>query len=118
MTILALAISAGMLAALFIGTWRLSIRKDNYSFVDVAWALAFAPTAILYACLGEGWWPRKVLVAALVLRQAALTDQNHDILIVAEMITVTHMIDISYLLLAIYIDSELILLTNLWYHYC
>lgn len=63
MTLLA---SALFLIAIFIATWRLSIRKDNYSFVDVTWSLAFAPVALLYATLEDGWGPRKWLVALLV----------------------------------------------------
>jgi steroid 5-alpha reductase family enzyme len=63
---LLLLTGAGMLAALFVLTWRLSLRLDNFSFVDVAWALAFAPIAALYATFGDGWMPRRLAIAALV----------------------------------------------------
>ena len=60
--------SAILLVAIFVVAWRLSVRHDNYGFVDVAWALAFAPVAVLYA-LGDpdtGWLPRKLIVGGLV----------------------------------------------------
>jgi steroid 5-alpha reductase family enzyme len=62
-----LLIGAALAAALFILTWRLSLRLDNFSFVDVAWALAFTPVAGLYAALGSGWMPRRLVIAALVV---------------------------------------------------
>ena len=37
-----LAIAALLLVALFTFTWWLSVRLENYSFVDVTWALSFA----------------------------------------------------------------------------
>ena len=63
---LPLLISAGLLSATFIATWRLSLRHDNFSFVDVAWALSFAPVALLYASVGEGWIWRRWAVALLI----------------------------------------------------
>lgn len=54
------------LAGLFGLTWLLSRRWNNYSFVDVTWALAFAPVAAGYAFLGGGWLPRRLAVATLV----------------------------------------------------
>ena len=53
-------------AALMLVTWGLSRRYNNYSFVDVAWSLAFAPVAALYAALGQGWGPRRLVIALLV----------------------------------------------------
>ena len=55
-----------LLVALFWATFRLSVRLDNYSFVDVTWALSFAPVAVGYAVLSGGWWPRRVAIAVLV----------------------------------------------------
>jgi steroid 5-alpha reductase family enzyme len=63
---LILSASAALLTALFLLTWRLSVKLDNYSFVDVTWALSFAPVAVLLACLGNGWLPRRIAIAALV----------------------------------------------------
>jgi steroid 5-alpha reductase family enzyme len=59
-------VAALILLALFLLTWWLSVRLDNYSFVDVTWSLAFAPVASWYAFSGTGWWLRKVSVALLV----------------------------------------------------
>ena len=57
---------AALLVALFWATFRLSVRLDNYSFVDVTWALSFAPVAVGYAVLSGGWVPRRVVIGMLV----------------------------------------------------
>jgi steroid 5-alpha reductase family enzyme len=59
-------IAALILIVLFLFTWWLSVRTDNYSFVDVTWSLSFAPVAIWYAVSGTGWLPRRLAIAALV----------------------------------------------------
>lgn len=61
-----LLLTLALLFLLFLATWWLSQRLDNYSIVDVAWALAFTPVALLYAITGTGWAPRRILLAALV----------------------------------------------------
>lgn len=53
-------------AALMILTWKLSVRGNNYSFVDVCWSLAFTPVAVLYAAAGAGWGPRRLVIALLL----------------------------------------------------
>lgn len=63
----ALVLTATFLAVLFLGTWWFARRIHNESIVDVAWALAFAPTAMLYAALGSGWGTRRLLVAGLIV---------------------------------------------------
>ncbi len=63
---LILSASTALLAALFLLTWLLSVKLDNYSFVDVTWALSFAPVAVLLACMSDGWLPRRIAIAALV----------------------------------------------------
>jgi steroid 5-alpha reductase family enzyme len=57
---------AVLLAVLFFVTWRLSLRWNNFSFVDVTWALSFAPVAVWYAGMSEGWDLRRWVVASLV----------------------------------------------------
>jgi steroid 5-alpha reductase family enzyme len=59
-------IAALILIALFIFTWWLSVRLENYSFVDVTWSLSFAPVALWYAASGAGWLPRRMAIAVLV----------------------------------------------------
>jgi len=61
-----LAAAAILLAVIFVFVWRLAVRLDNFSIVDVAWSYAFAPVAILYALLLDGWLPRRLTIAALV----------------------------------------------------
>jgi steroid 5-alpha reductase family enzyme len=58
--------SALILLALFLFTWWLSVRLNNYSFVDVTWSLSFTPVALWYAASGTGWLPRRLAIAALV----------------------------------------------------
>jgi steroid 5-alpha reductase family enzyme len=59
-------IAAVILIILFVFTWWLSVKLDNYSFVDVTWSLAFTPVAIWYAMSGLGWVPRRIAIAALI----------------------------------------------------
>lgn len=61
-----LGIGALVLAVAFVLTWILSIRKDNYSFVDVTWAFSFTPVALVYGLFGSGWEPRRMAIAVLV----------------------------------------------------
>jgi steroid 5-alpha reductase family enzyme len=63
---LALFGAALILTALFLLTWRLSVLLDNYSLVDVTWALSFAPVAVWFALSGSGWPVRRLAVAAVV----------------------------------------------------
>ncbi len=64
---LLLLISASLLAGLMTVTWRLSLRHDNFSFVDVTWSLSFAPVAILYAAGGSGWPLRRLVIGFLIV---------------------------------------------------
>lgn len=59
-------IAAIILLVLFVFTWWLSVKLDNYSFVDVTWSLSFTPVALWYAASGTGWLPRRLAIAALV----------------------------------------------------
>lgn len=59
-------IAAVILIILFVFTWWLSVKLDNYSFVDVTWSLAFTPVALWYAISGQGWMPRRVAIATLI----------------------------------------------------
>ncbi|MCB1231696.1 MAG: DUF1295 domain-containing protein [Verrucomicrobiae bacterium] len=63
---LVLILGVVLLIVLFLITLRLSVRLDNYSFVDVTWSLSFAPVAVLYAALGDGWEWRRLFIALLV----------------------------------------------------
>ena len=65
-TTLILTGAAVILLVMFLITWRFSVRLDNYSFVDVTWALSFAPVSLWYALLGNGWSVRRLAIAVLV----------------------------------------------------
>lgn len=58
--------AALILLVFFLFTWWLSMRLENYSFVDVTWSLSFAPIAVWYAFTGQGWSMRRIAIAALV----------------------------------------------------
>ena len=58
--------AAILLAVFFLLTWRFAVRIGNYSIVDVAWSLSFAPVASLHAIFGEGWPFRRAAVALLI----------------------------------------------------
>jgi steroid 5-alpha reductase family enzyme len=60
---LVLAALSGAFALLYLACRR----ADNYGFVDVAWSYAFAGVAALYAWLGDGWRPRRIVIASLVV---------------------------------------------------
>ncbi len=64
-------LALGGLCVLFAGLYFVCRHVDNYGFVDVAWAYAFAALAAFYAWAGPGWWPRRLVVAALVLAWSA-----------------------------------------------
>lgn len=62
----ALLTVAVLLATVFVAGWWWATRIDNYSIVDAIWALSFAPVAGIYAWLGEGWLPRRIVIGALL----------------------------------------------------
>jgi steroid 5-alpha reductase family enzyme len=59
--ILGLGLAAALMAAVFM----VSLRLRNFSIVDVAWSALFTPLVLLYATLGEGYGPRRALIAAM-----------------------------------------------------
>jgi len=60
---LALAFAVPFMAA----TWIVAVRIRNAGIVDIAWSAAFGPIALLYALAGDGWAPRRWLLAAMVI---------------------------------------------------
>jgi len=60
--LLATLLCAGLMA----GCFAVARRLDNYGVVDVAWSANFTPIAWMYATLGGGYLPRRVLGASLV----------------------------------------------------
>lgn len=59
----------GALAAfvLFALTWLLSLKLNNFSFVDVTWSYALAVIAPLYALLGQGFIQRKAMAVTMAV---------------------------------------------------
>jgi len=53
--------------AMMFAVWAWAMRIRNAGIVDVAWSLGFTPLVLLYVVLGNGWLPRKALIAAMVL---------------------------------------------------
>jgi len=67
MSVFALLALAAVMTALLMGTvWVVAVRIRNAGIVDIAWAASFAPIALLFAALGPGAPPRRLLVALMV----------------------------------------------------
>ncbi len=52
---------------LFALTWLLSLKLNNFSFVDVTWSYALALIAPLYALLGGGFTERKLVAVTMAV---------------------------------------------------
>lgn len=62
------AVGTAVAAGLFTLTWLLSLKLDNFSFVDVTWSYALAVVAPLYAWLaGGGWTQRKIIAVTMAV---------------------------------------------------
>lgn len=62
------AVGTAVAVGLFALTWLLSLKLDNFSFVDVTWSYALAVVAPLYACLaGGGWMQRKIIAVTMAV---------------------------------------------------
>jgi steroid 5-alpha reductase family enzyme len=46
--------------------WRVAVSIGNAGIVDIAWSAGFAPMAVGFALLSDGFWLRRALIAALV----------------------------------------------------
>jgi steroid 5-alpha reductase family enzyme len=46
--------------------WWIAVRIGNAGIVDIAWSLNFSVLAGLYAILGQGYLPRRLLIAGMV----------------------------------------------------
>ena len=46
--------------------WLISVRISNAGIVDIAWSYGFAPVALICACCGNGYAPRRWLMLAMV----------------------------------------------------
>jgi steroid 5-alpha reductase family enzyme len=60
-----LVIGTTMTVTMMFALWLLHLRMRNASVVDVGWAAGIGLLALLYAALGDGFPPRRILVAIL-----------------------------------------------------
>lgn len=69
-----LALGALLATTVMLALWRVHLSRQNASWVDVGWAGTLGLLALLYATLGGGYGPRRLLVALVVgLWSARLT---------------------------------------------
>lgn len=64
-TIGILVANAGLVLAMMVAVWLLSLWLRDSSIVDIAWGLGFVLVAAATFVAAEGWEPRKTLVTAL-----------------------------------------------------
>jgi steroid 5-alpha reductase family enzyme len=62
-----LGLGALAMAVMFLAVWAVAARIRNAGIVDIAWAGGFSVIASLYAALGEGWAPRRALIALMTV---------------------------------------------------
>jgi steroid 5-alpha reductase family enzyme len=60
-------IGLALLVIAFAIVWAISLKANNYSFLDAAWSYGFAVLAVLYAALGTGYALRRVIFAGIVV---------------------------------------------------
>lgn len=65
--LLLFATALAVLCAAFAACYLACRWLDNYGFVDVAWAFAFAGLAAFYAWYGPGWFLRRFMIASLAV---------------------------------------------------
>lgn len=58
-----LALGALLSTTVMLVLWRVHLARQNASWVDVGWAVTLGLLALLYAALGDGYGPRRLLVA-------------------------------------------------------
>jgi steroid 5-alpha reductase family enzyme len=62
-----LGIGALVAFVLFFFTWLLSLKLNNFSFVDVTWSYGLAFLAPLYALAGNGFGQRKIIALTMAM---------------------------------------------------
>jgi steroid 5-alpha reductase family enzyme len=55
-----------LVVATMMATWLYSLRIKNAGIVDITWSALFSLLVFIYAAFGEGFAPRKILIAAMV----------------------------------------------------
>jgi len=55
---------AAMMVLMFV-LWLIHLKTNNAAVVDFGWALGLAQFAVIYAALGNGYLPRRILIGAI-----------------------------------------------------
>lgn len=66
-TLAVIGIAALLVFALFTLTWWLSLRLNNFSFVDITWSYSLAFIAPVYAWMGHGDETRKAIAMGIAM---------------------------------------------------
>jgi steroid 5-alpha reductase family enzyme len=66
-TLLAVLSGAVALFVVMTAVWGVALRIANAGIVDIAWSANFSLLAVLYAVVGSGHAPRRILVTALAV---------------------------------------------------
>ena len=59
--------AAALLFAVMAAVWATAVRIHNAGIVDIAWSANFSLLAVLYAALGGGFLPRRLLIGGMTL---------------------------------------------------
>jgi steroid 5-alpha reductase family enzyme len=62
---IALGIGTAAVVLVMFLLWLLSLRNDNFSYVDIGWSVNFAVLGVLYALLAPGYPLRRMLIAGM-----------------------------------------------------
>lgn len=60
-------VAALIVVLLFTLTWLVSLKLNNFSFVDITWSYSLACIAPVYAWLGDGFHTRKLIALTIAL---------------------------------------------------
>ena len=66
-----ISIGTAVAFVLFGVTWLLSLKLNNFSFVDVTWSYALGVLAPIYALLGGGFTQRKIIAVTMAVLWSA-----------------------------------------------
>jgi steroid 5-alpha reductase family enzyme len=59
--------AAALLFAVMAAVWATAVHIHNAGIVDIAWSANFSLLAVLYAALGGGFPPRRLLIGGMTL---------------------------------------------------
>lgn len=65
--LVAAVLALGAASSLMLILWLIHLRIKNVGIIDVGWVTAIVFCALVYFFLANGYWPRKIVVTAMVL---------------------------------------------------